>query len=317
MKNDFEQIIKIEKRKKLLKMIGVSIITTLILLFVFNIIVGKRMQSQYARMQAQFNILDDIQSPNIESQTQYLSTTKWTSSTLTSERVKNIDGYQIPVNSRTLDFGLIGQSGMLSDSISYNNLGNNGETQAYDRVTGQKLPLFFNPNYQDDETSVDFKITHEAESLNQLSNHVAEVAITFDQPYSYEQIQKMIPENLLINWYWLGTNTTKLSPVDSAGYYIGTNLDENHSEANSQYKEFKKSVNAANQLLGVTINDIDIYQDAEKQIKKYPTLEKAKFSGIIVSGRTENLANLDSHSFTYATSVGLQTEILPYIKPTK
>ena len=65
------------------------------------------------------------------------------------------------------------------------------------------------------------------------------------------------------------------------------------------------------------MNGLDIYQDALKQIEKYPTLKTAKFSGIIVSGRTENLATLDDESYVYTTNVGLQAEILPYIEPTK
>ena len=43
----------------------------------------------------------------------------------------------------------------------------------------------------------------------------------------------------------------------------------------------------------------------------------AKYSGIIVSGRTENLATLDDEPYVYTTNVGLQAEILPYIEPTK
>ena len=147
---------------------------------------------------------------------------------------------------------------------------------------------------------------------------------------TYDEIQAKIPENVLINWYWLGMASDQLSATETVGKVIGINADEAgklsseplKSKTSSawwspNYPSFLAAVKTAAEKRSYTVNGLDIYQDALKQIEKYPTLKTAKFSGIIVSGRTENLATLDDEPYVYTTNVGLQAEILPYIEPTK
>ena len=46
-------------------------------------------------------------------------------------------------------------------------------------------------------------------------------------------------------------------------------------------------------------------------------LKTAKFAGVIVTGRTQNLAKLDNQKYTFATNVGVTTPIMPYQAPIK
>lgn len=93
----------------------------------------------------------------------------------------------------------------------------------------------------------------------------------------------MIPENLLINWYWIGYNDSK--SLDAAGQtkWFGLMSNSNYAENgnnskltgkldNTTYQDFKKSVAAIAKKNQITINDFSPSKDALKQVKKYPTL---------------------------------------------
>jgi hypothetical protein len=331
LNENFDQLIKKEKRKRLLKTIAISFVTTVVLLFIGFTLINKRMEMQYKKAQEMANITDMIESPNLVSQSQYLSTSGRVTSQLKSERFKNIDGYMVVATPLEINFSLFGIGyGSGKNSSLTVPITKTKEIGAFSRENGEKLPLFFNPKHKESETQQEAKATHEARTLSGFKNHVAEVAISFKEPMTYAEIQAKIPENVLINWYWLGMASDQLSATETVGKVIGINADEAgklsseplKSKTSSawwspNYPSFVAAVKTAAEKRGYTVNGLDIYQDALKQIEKYPTLKTAKFSGIIVSGRTENLATLDDEPYVYTTNVGLQAEILPYIEPTK
>ena len=331
LNENFDQLIKKEKRKKLLKTIAISVVTTLVLLLVGYTLVNKRMAVQYKKAQEMANITDMIESPNLVSRSQYLSVSGRVTSQLKSERFKNIDGYLVAATPLEINFSLFGigygsgQNAPLTVPITKTK-----EIGAFSRENGEKLPMFFNPQHKQKSTEQEAKPTHEAKTLSGLNNHVAEVAVSFKEPMTYAEIQAKLPNDLLINWYWLGMASNQLPTTEMIGKVIGINADETGKLSDEplesqtsgawwspNYPSFVAAVKTAAKTRGYNVGGIDIYQDALKQVEKYPTLKSAKFSGIIVSGRTENLAKLDDAPYVYATNVGLQAEILPYIEPTK
>src|SRR5574337_371043 len=86
LNENFDQLIKKEKRKRLLKTIAISFVTTVVLLFIGFTLINKRMEMQYKKAQEMANITDMIESPNLVSQSQYLSTSGRVTSQLKSER---------------------------------------------------------------------------------------------------------------------------------------------------------------------------------------------------------------------------------------
>ncbi|MDR1606636.1 MAG: anti-sigma factor [Streptococcaceae bacterium] len=326
----FNQLIKKEKRKKLLKTIGISAVTTFVLFGVGMTAINKRMAVQYKKAQESANITDMIESPNIISTSQYLSVSGRMTSQLKSERFKNIDGYLVATTPLEINFGLFGGGYCEFNSPLTTPISKTKDIGVFSRDNGEKVPLFFNPNVKKSDRHPDAKATHEADSLSNLQKHVAEVAITFKEPMTYAEIQEKLPKDILINWYWLGRASNQLSALEGTKKVIGINANEkgeldasplqtqqSSNWPSSQYSAFVAAVKKAAETRNYTINGVNIYQDALKQVKKYPTLDKAKFSGVLVSGRTENLAQLDEAPYVYATNVGLEAEILPYIDPSK
>ncbi|GAB2022181.1 anti-sigma factor C-terminal domain-containing protein [Pseudolactococcus yaeyamensis] len=333
LNENFDKLIKKEKRKKVLKTIGISLATTLVVVAVGTVAINKRMASQGKKVRETMDIVTMIQAPNIESFSKSYRTKKSMSAQMVSERFKNIDGYKIvtaPIEVQIDLFEINGNLNSLQTTPTSKEL-----TTAINRKTGQKVPLFFNPDfdpkYDGNDVIFDKESTHEAKTLSELTNHVAEVAVSFNEPMTYQEIQASIPKDLVINWYWIGTNANKFSTLDLMDLAIGLNADtegklsdealktkETEEWYPSSYPSFVAAVKKAAGTESLMASDgWDIYQDALKQVKKYPTLDKAKFAGVIVSGRTENLAKLDDLPFVYATNVGVETEILPYMQPIK
>lgn len=326
--DNFDKLIKKEKRKKTITTIAISLVTTLVVIFVGYTAINQRMSHQYKKAQEMANITDMIESPNLVSTSQYLSVSGRVTSQLKSERFKNIDGYVLAATPLEINFSLFGVGyGSGSNSPLTVPISKTKSIGAFSRENGEKVPLFFDARQKATPAMADVKPTHEAKTLASYSNHVGEVAVSFKTPLTYSEIQTKLPENVLINWYWIGKANPKLTSIDKV---IGINADEkgqlnddalktkqsgNWSTGN--YPSFVAAVKTAADKRGHSINGIDIYQDALKQVKTYPTLDKAKFSGVIVSGRTENLAKLDDLPEVYATNVGLTAEIVPYIEPTK
>lgn len=75
---------------------------------------------------------------------------------------------------------------------------------AYSNGSYIKVPQFFNiKNKAIDEWTA--KPAQELPLVSEMSGQLVEVALTFDKPYSYEELQSMLPANLKQNWFWLGT----------------------------------------------------------------------------------------------------------------
>lgn len=327
----FGKMIKKEKRKKILLTVSISIGTTLIIALFGFLMIDQRMGVQFKKAQEVANITDLIESPNITSTSQYTSEYGYFSSQLKSERFKNIDGYMVKTSPLEIDYNWfgVGYSGNQNSPLTVP-ISKTKKIGAFSRQNGEKIPTFFNPKHELNQDEQAVGLPHESKTLSSLEKHVAEVAISFKKPMSYAEIQKTLPDNLLINWYWIGMDSDKLAVTDTVGKVIGVNTDregnlidtrlttsDSSGWTDNSYPSFVAAVKKAASQRSYKVNDIDIYQDALKQVKKYPTLEKAKFSGVIVSGRTENLAKLDDEPYIYATSVGVEAEMLPYIEPIK
>ncbi|MDR0297332.1 MAG: anti-sigma factor C-terminal domain-containing protein [Streptococcaceae bacterium] len=259
------------------------------------------------------------QAPNVSSNNLIVNEYGTFSSNLHADAKKNLDGYLVDWQDYDWNFGTISRGGYPYQyaSAPYH------DNARYTQGTNQKIASFFatDVNYHS-ENYAGLQLTHEAKTLSALPNHLAEVAVTFDKPYSYAEIQKMMPSNLMLNWYWIGWSDPKNEKAVMSGDYFGLESDYDTDNPSGKlsadsYSSFVANVKAAQKFRSTTINSFSPENDALKQVESYPTLETAKFSGLIVSGRTENLAKLDSEKWVFATNVGITTEVVPYQTPVK
>lgn len=320
LNSNFKQLARRTKTKRWALTAWIAGAVVVLLAGIALTINAKWMEKAFFKTSEQAQTFLTIQSPNIDGNNLVIDRYGLFSSNLHADTYKNIDGYHIDWQDFDWHVGTFGSS---NDGYHYQSVSsvflNNGY---YTQGTNQKIASFFlsKADYQ----SKDFyglKPTHEAQTLAKLPNHLSEVALTFDKPYTYAEIQKMIPSNLMLNWYWLGVSDPSNIKAAVGTYYgLASDTDKNGNPtgklaAKSYDKIFVPQVKSQNDGSGT--NDFRPGEDAKKVVGKYPTLEKAKFSGVILTGRTENLAMLDKQSWAFATNVGVSTEILPYQTPVK
>lgn len=312
----FKKLARKTKWKRWLFTTLISLIVSLFVVFGAYKTTQFFAKKNYLRLDQQFEILADIASPNTHSDSRYISSSDVLGGTLVSDRYKNIDGYQIPWGQKKGSYDWVTYSAD-SGTDAVVDISRNQQTVGYrNKATRHKIPVFFNPNVKDSLIPA----TNEAQHLKEMPNHLAEVGISFDKPYTYQEIQKMIPKNLLINWYWIGTNANFDTTVLSS--YLGINGSEkNGSLTKRDYSHFIKQLSKANKQMGYQLNNDNVsyslYEDGVAVTEESSTLETAKFSGIILSGKTENFKTLENKPWIYASSVGIVIEKVPYIEPTK
>lgn len=359
---DFKKLAKKTKNRKRLISAGISVVATAAVLTGAVLARNSYVKQAYTMASVRTNITLETMSPNrigvLSNSSQGLFGGSYSLSNFA-----NVDGYPVAVGNWATSYGqnFNGNPQNYSwgaDSTIFSIINSNIEPAQFS--TGQKNPTFYTPGQSIYSTTSDGMPPQELKTLTQLPKYLAEVAITFDKPYTYAQIQKMIPYNLLTNWCWLTVNAKK-SNSSTSNMYIGlsTNIDtyavgspirddkgntivsDNRNSVGNitamgtyglddeLYNDFVDAIKKANTIpdlknlgfgssdtSGNIVNDYP-YQDALKSVKAHPTLDTAKFSGVILTGRTENFAQLEGKSWIYASSVGATTPVLPYLSPVK
>ena len=353
---DFKKLAKRSKTRRHLITAGISVIGTAAVIAVAVLARNLYIKQASQAFFEQTNITNEISSPNVineyAGQSQGLL-----GGTYTQTAYKNLDGIPVVLGNIGGSYGkTFGVQPTVNDSALILPFSDRGDVNF---VGGQKEPNFYQIDFSVGKIFYDrtgLALPQEIKTLSKLPNHLAEVAITFDKPYTYQQIEHMIPQNLMLNWLWIGVDS-KSQSLDWPFYGISTTVDT-YSKGNPEMDANgnEKKVNNRNKAGNLTISsDItgltdQMYQDyvaavkkgqtypdskmlfqysdgdktksyhpydfVVKQVKKYPTLDKAKFAGVILTGKTENFAQLNNKSWLAASSVGASTENLPYLNPT-
>lgn len=138
-----------------------------------------------------------------------------------------------------------------------------------------------------------------------MENHVAEVAISFDQPYTLQEIQTKIPDNLNIVWLYITSQIVDESKGPAGMPVYGSDPSNSPKEA---YKSFidalkKYDANGNNETIQEFL-----------KLNKNKQLNEVKILGVILTGQTQNFKALENQDFIRGASVRATAQIVPYIK---
>ncbi|MBG9812837.1 hypothetical protein ABD68_14930 [Bacillus endophyticus] len=291
------------KRRQLLKIIVISIIVVLITLPILYKTGNYFAAKSSTKLHEQLFLHNEIAEPNIQIDSQVTSNSSMFGGNIITNRSKNVDGYLVPWSTLTSSYD------WLRINIDYNELipGSNGEgteLYEYDKQTKNKVATFYHPSIQKYYDGVQ----NDLEEISQMDNHVAEIAISFDKPYTLQEIQKQIPDNLNIVWLYMTSPIVEENKGPAGMPIYGFNPSDSPKEA---YHSFINSLKE----YGKNGNDETI-QDFLNSNKNKP-FEDIKVLGIMVTGQTKNFKGLENKSFIRGVSVGATAQIVPYIKPTK
>lgn len=254
-----------------------------------------------AIMQA-MTLNQEIMAPNIQTSDQYLGNTSIMGGEVISHRYKEIEGYRVPWSTASGNYTWLGGGGdTLANATDWGDTADGG---LYDRLTQQKIPLFYNTRVKKPE----IKVTQAISQVARSQRAVAEMAITFKQPLTYQQIRAKLPAKLHAQWYWIGVDGQADSTMMDNNF-LGLQVPSvKHSGrlTTADYQPFVAALREEGQASsGMSYDKFDLSKFARKYVKQHPTLRQAKFAGVIVTGNSEDFTALTQANWIYASSVGI------------
>ncbi len=313
--NDFEKIAKKNKHKNRLKTVVISVVISL--LSILLVIMGMREMTKQTseRMKERYLMISEIAYPNIDYSTWGFNASSEFTGTFYSNRFKNIDGIKVPFEDYQANYSLI------VGSVNQNEGLEEGDNNSSNYTHGNlyKVPIFYNVNAS--AKTVSMEVTQDISKVNEMTGQAVEVAITFDKPYMYQEIKEMVPDNLLVNWYWIGTS----SAVDTVNLNLAAQLgfSPNDDDYTAGFKSFKSNLKKAiksgaiGYQYSIEGETLSLEDDAKTYLESNSNAKTATFAGIIVTGRAENFAQLENKDWIYASNIGQSVTIQPYHTLTK
>ena len=291
------------KRKQLLKIIIITIIVVLILLPILYKTGNYFAAKSSTRLHEQLFLHNAIAQPNIQIDSQVTSNSSTFGGNIVTNRSKNINGYLVQWSTLTSSYD------WLRIKIDHNELipgsySSDTESYEYDKQTKNKVATFYHPSIQDYYDGIE----NELGEISQMENHVAEVAISFNQPYTLQEIQAKIPDNLNIVWLYMTSPISDESNGPSGMPVYG--FDPSHSPKDA----FNSFIDSLEQYDANESNET--IQEFLETNKDKP-FDEVKILGVMLTGQTQNFKALENQDFIRGASVGATAQIVPYIKPEK
>ncbi len=343
----FELLTKKRKRKNRLITVGLSILAICGLYIGVRMITERLISNKAWTVVHTVELLESVAYPNSTTYTWSANGGDMFHGGIKGSRAKDI--YGVPVYDTTYEnhFSLFG--GEWGGTVLDYRTGYDHDGKLLKLETNQKIPQFYNINAQkQSEGELIATPTQELPLVKKMENQLVEVAITLDKPYTLDDINSMIPSNLKTNWYWIGTTSKgdsstwsmySLYGTDAQGFTREEYVDEQaaHNALKESAKEggqpdqeamatkavdaFLTNLKAVLEAPGdTTYNTTRPRDDIEKYLEKFGHLDltkeedrnKLEFSGIILTGRAEDFAQLENADWIYASSIGASIPNQPY-----
>lgn len=200
MDTSLKDALKKAKRKQLFKNIITSILVVIILIPIIYKVGNYFAAKGSMRLHEQLFLYNSIAEPNVQIDSQVTSSSSMFGGNITSNRSKNINGYVVKWNTLTSPYDWFRSNIDYNEVIPGTHWGrSNTESYNYDKQTKNKVATFYNPAIKEYYDGV----KNELSAVSKMENYVAEVAISFDQPYTLKEIQTKIPDNLNIVWLYM------------------------------------------------------------------------------------------------------------------
>ncbi|MBN1049397.1 anti sigma factor C-terminal domain-containing protein [Clostridium botulinum] len=176
------------------------------------------------------------------------------------------------------------------------------EVSKYNKA-GKKVMEFYYP-------SVKYKsYINDLENLDEIGNNkVMEISLSFDKAYSLEEIKNMIPDDVILNWYWVDTfaeNREEFSSklvFDEYDVYGMKALDREGNIIDRPEKDFINAINEGkdNNYANQYKELFDNLSNGKGEINK----EDLKIIGVVVSGDSKTLKALKDKNYIKAATLG-------------
>ncbi|MFF5995407.1 anti sigma factor C-terminal domain-containing protein [Lysinibacillus sp. KU-BSD001] len=195
------------------------------------------------------------------------------------------------------------------------------QKQHYNEL-GQREMVFFYPflqykTYRNDLALLD----------NMVEDKVMEVALSFDQGYTFDEVQSMISNNVTLTWLWVDdvnedADDFQYNYVDENGEVIvldnllrsehtvyGLSLfDENGDMKEEPVRRFIGAIEANQQFKTRWQGEFKRLYETLSREDGQLTEEDLQYYGAVVTGNAQNLSQLKDLPFIKASSIGVITD---------
>ncbi|WP_010306753.1 anti sigma factor C-terminal domain-containing protein [Kurthia senegalensis] len=177
-----------------------------------------------------------------------------------------------------------------------------------DNYNGSRVMHFYHPAFQYDTKA------NAAKQLAQLQNNeVAEMAISFNEAYTLERLQQLLPSSITLEWNWVDTFTKAEAASNSKEAeepmneyeVVGFPMADNQGEAYSQpVTQFVETLQRATEKSGPYKEQFKKVYEAIQGNEKRVTENDVKIVGAVVVGTKQQLTTLMNKTYITASEIG-------------
>lgn len=309
---EFEKLVKKAKKRSMIKMVLISLVISLIVLIGLYFIGDTVMKMKMEKESSLDLTWSGIIGANIENRGITYNYSP-TSATAKMKFVKTVGGVPIPWGEQEKIFTILGTSRLVTTD------GPSGSGSIKDEriplyYQGERVVEFFHPqvNYK--------QIFDDRTLLNNIDdNSVVEMAFSFDDGYSIEEVNEVFKEQLA--WYWVDTfsqnDIKEFNELNEDGYFSRDFTIDGFDVYGFQYNQHQD--NPASNFISTLemvkedggnyqTNAEEIYNNITNhgEIKLEP--QNLKIIGVIVTGKPSDLIKFSDESMIRGATLGATTD---------
>ncbi|MBM4763485.1 anti sigma factor C-terminal domain-containing protein [Bacillus sp. B15-48] len=295
------KMLKKAKRKSVIKQIIISAIVTLVLVPTMFLGINHLSNRSYINMSFEIDDINKITRPNtqlVETMIRYGlfgGEAEYTA-------YKVIEGIPVPLGKENYEYNFLNNFSR-KDKFNVIKVPEGESGISYHINSMQRDMQFYHPMKRYSAYQNDAKI------MGRYPGKVAEMAISFDKPYSIDEIQKMLPNGVNPAWYWVDTyeNPEKLDSPDSSLEVYGIAHNSNNVDPKN---DFLVSIEKGYKEEGRYKREYKRVYDVLRGGNEKPTEDDVHIIGVVVTGKTEDLTKLNGQAFARAVVLGAMAEDL-------
>ncbi|MBT2616320.1 MULTISPECIES: anti sigma factor C-terminal domain-containing protein [unclassified Bacillus (in: firmicutes)] len=284
----FAKTIKKAQRKTILRNVIISIIVSSIFMLGFFVLlpVIKQYQEDKAISDSGLHDYYNFTNPNVHITGSQTISNGLFNGIITFEQYKIINGKPIDWGEKKIEYSLFGGAHSFGGDHSPIHLEQVKNGRSYDRYTKQLIMEYYHPEVKYDSMINDFP------RLKKMpDNLAAELAISFTEKLSPQQVRDLIPKGVSLQWYWVDIYDNlddETMPIQANGfnfYGFEHRNDVPSEELFIKWLKASASHESENYYDKETKQVYEYIKGKNKEIKT----EQIKILGAVISGTPENL----------------------------
>jgi len=319
------QTLKKAKRKSMLRSIVVSLTVCIVTLTAVFFGAAQLVSHRSAETQISKWRYLMISSPN-EYTSSFRDNRGFLSGVLEMTTYKSIEGVPLPWNERWFNYnewwfpfatGAYGGNSNLLETPPQSSADLNKFRRQYNPHNGQKEMAYYIPG-----VAYGGEILNDLKTLSRMEpDALLEMSLSFDQPYSFDEVKSMLPEGARPVWYWVDTYDEEFSWYSLQPHEDGNGemIDPQPLSSSSGVYGFGSMPDSTDEvspadflgMLQTGLQHKDNYYSEYERINRYlrkdkdtPDAADVRILGAVVTGSAAGLKTLDGLSFIRAAVLG-------------